>query len=131
MLAKQEEAHPIDSLRPVATISELIQLQRDRRTVTVDRSVRDYIIDLVETTRSSPEIQLGGSPRASIALFQMAQAWALIHGRSFVLPDDVKAVAGAVLRHRIVPSNRLNGHGDIDRLTSRLLAQLAVPGNRG
>lgn len=131
MLAQQEVAHPIDSLRPVATISDLLQLQRDRRAVTVDRSVRDYIIDLVQTTRSSAEIQLGGSPRASIALFQMAQAWALIHGRTFVLPDDVKAVAGAVLRHRIVPANRLNGHGDVDRLTSRLLTQLAVPGNRG
>lgn len=131
MLASQELAHPIDSLRPVAQVSDLVQLQRDRRAVTVDPSIREYIVSLVEVTRNSSDVQLGASPRASIALFQMAQAWALIHGRSFVIPDDVKAVAGAVLRHRLVPVSRLNGHGDIDLLAGRLLAHVAVPGNRG
>lgn len=131
MLASQELAHPIDSLRPVTEIAEVIQLQQERRTVSVDPSIRDYIVSLVEATRNSPDVQLGASPRASIALFQMAQAWALVHGRTFVLPDDVKAVAGAVLRHRLVPANRLNGHGDVDRLAGRLLAHVAIPGNRG
>lgn len=131
MLAQQEEAHPIDTLRPVATVAALLELQSKRRAVSVDLSVRNYIVSLVDATRSSADIQLGGSPRASIALFQMAQAWALVHGRNFALPDDVKAVAGAVLRHRLVPTNRLNGHGDVDTLTNRLLTQVAVPGNRG
>jgi MoxR-like ATPase len=131
MLASQELAHPIDSLRRVATVDDVIQLQHDRRTVTVDPSIREYIISVIESTRNSPEVQLGASPRASIALFQMAQSWALIQGRSFVMPDDVKAVAGAVLRHRLVPVNRLNGHGDVDRLATRLLAHVAIPGNRG
>ncbi len=131
MLAQQEEAHPIDTLRPVATVAALLELQSKRRAVSVDLSVRNYIVSLVDATRSSADIQLGGSPRASIALFQMAQAWALVHGRNFALPDDVKAVAGAVLRHRLVPMNRLNGHGDVDTLTNRLLTQVAVPGNRG
>lgn len=131
MLASQELAHPIDSLRPVAEVAEVIQLQHERRKVSVDPSIRDYIISVVESTRNSPDVQLGASPRASIALFQMAQSWALVHGRTFVLPDDVKAVAGPVLRHRLVPINRLNGHGDVDRLASRLLAHVAIPGNRG
>lgn len=131
MLANQEIAHPIESLRPVTAVTELLQLQQERRAISVDHSIREYIISMVESTRNSPELQLGASPRASIALFQMAQAWALIHGRVFVLPDDVKAVAGAVLRHRLVPASRLDGHGDIDRLAGRLLARVAVPGNRG
>lgn len=131
MLASQELAHPIDSLQPVATVADVIQLQRDRHAISVDPSVREYIINLVDATRNSPDVQLGASPRASIALFQMAQAWALTHDRSYVIPDDVKAVAGAVLRHRLVPVNRLNGHGDIDLLAGRFLAHVAVPGNRG
>ncbi len=131
MLASQEEAHPIESLEAVASVADLLVLQAARRSITVDRSLREYMVTLVETTRGAADVQLGGSPRATLALFQMAQAWALIHGRAFVLPDDVKSVTGAVLRHRLVPVNRLTGQGDVDRLTSLLLTRVPVPGNRG
>jgi MoxR-like ATPase len=131
MLASQEESHPLDSLAAVTTLEELQRLQAQRRTVYVSDPVRHYILSIVELTRRHPDIQLGASPRATIALFQMGQAWALSAGRDYTLPDDIKAVAAAVLRHRIVPV----GHGDIlgqlDGLVDHLLEGIPVPGNLG
>jgi MoxR-like ATPase len=130
MLANQERAHPLDSLAPVSSIAELQSLRAEAREVYVDDLIRHYLLDLVEGTRKQAEIQLGASPRASIALFRMTQAWAQIHDRKYALPDDVKAVAGAVLRHRLVPAAYADG-GGIDRLLDGLLRRVAVPGNRG
>ena len=131
MLAAQERMHPVDELKPVASVADLRELQERRKTVFVDDLVRDYILNVVESTRSHPEIHLGASPRATIALFLMAQSWALIHGRDFVSPDDVKAVAGAVLRHRIVPIGHVEGLSSLDRFMETLMFRTPVPGNRG
>lgn len=131
MLASQERAHPLDTLGPVGSVEELRSLQRRRREVYVDDLVRHYILDLVDMTRQHPEIRLGASPRATLALFQMAQAWALLHARAYVLPDDVKAVAGSVLRHRIVPATHVDGLKSMDRFVSSLAERVPVPGNRG
>lgn len=131
MLAAQERMHPIDELKPVASVTDLRELQERRKTVFVDDLVRDYILNVVESTRSHPEIHLGASPRATIALFLMAQSWALIHSQDFVTPDDVKAVAGAVLRHRIVPIGHVEGLSSLDRFMETLMYRTPVPGNRG
>lgn len=131
MLVTQEQAHPLEALCAVSTVDELLSLQQDRREVYVDDLVREYILDLVESTRNHPEIRLGASPRATLALFQTAQAWALLHGRGFVLPDDVKAVAGSVLRHRVVPAGHVDGISGMDRFLASLASRVPVPGNRG
>jgi MoxR-like ATPase len=130
MLLEQQHVHPIDDLRSVASVSELVTLQRQARDVYVDDLMRGYLLDVIDATRRHPDVRLGGSPRATLALFQMTQAWALIHDRHYALPDDVKTVAGAVLRHRIVPSGYLDGQERLDQLVASLVGRIPVPGNR-
>ena len=105
---------------------EIMQLQEERRQVRVEASVRDYIVRIARATREHPDIQLGASPRATLALYQAAQAWAAIQGRDYVLPDDVKTMAPHVLTHRmmIAPQAQLRG-----RQPTELVADIvdAVP----
>ena len=98
----QQFNHPIEELKPVASGFDLEKLQNAVRTVFVDELVKQYIVALVGATRNHPAIYLGASPRGSLALFRTAQARALLQGRDYVLPDDVKALAEPVLAHRLV-----------------------------
>jgi MoxR-like ATPase len=109
MLQRLQHSHPIDDLNPVATAAEIIACQEAVRAIHVDDKVRKYILEIVHGTRTNDEVHLGGSPRASIALFRTAQARAAIEGRTFVLPDDVKKMVLPVLGHRIIlrPESRL------------------------
>jgi MoxR-like ATPase len=109
MLQRLQKSHPIDEIGPVATAAELIAAQDAVRDVFVDDKVRKYVLDLVHATRSHEDVALGGSPRASIALFRTAQAFAAVQGRNYALPDDVKRMAHPVLGHRIIlkPESRL------------------------
>ena len=86
---------------------EVLAIQAERRKVRVENSVRDYVVRLARATRENSEIELGASPRAAMALFQAAQAWAGIQGRDFVIPDDVKRLAVPVFAHRVVVSSRV------------------------
>jgi MoxR-like ATPase len=131
MLATQELGHPLEDLRHVTSADDLLSLQAERRSIYVDDLVREYILNMIAATRTDPAIRLGASPRATIALFQMGQAWALLHGRGFVLPDDVKAVALSVLRHRVIPSGHVDGLESVDQLIGPLVQRVPVPGNRG
>lgn len=131
MLDRQEDPHPIDTLDPVSSVEDLRALQEDCQHIYVDDLVRRYIVDVVEATRNHPEIHLGASPRATIALFRLGQAWALIAGRDYVLPDDVKAVAGAALRHRLIAATYAEGPEAMDGLIAQLLQRVPVPGNHG
>ncbi|MFN9373377.1 MAG: AAA family ATPase [Planctomycetaceae bacterium] len=109
MLDLLRQAHPIDSLGAVVSADEVLACQRAIREVYVDPKVRDYIVALVRNTREHEDVALGGSPRASMALFRSAQAVAAVRGNDFVLPDDVKRMAPAVLAHRLIvrPESRL------------------------
>src|SRR4051794_34038212 len=109
MLQRLQKGHPIDDLGAVATAAELQACQDAVRDVFVDDKVRKYVLDLVHATRVHEDVALGGSPRASIALFRTAQALAAIAGRPFVLPDDVKRMVQPVLAHRLIlkPESRL------------------------
>lgn len=109
MLDLLRQAHPIDSLAAVVSADEVLACQRAIREVYVDPKVRDYIVALVRNTREHEDVALGGSPRASMALFRSAQAVAAVRGNDFVLPDDVKRMAPAVLAHRLIvrPESRL------------------------
>jgi MoxR-like ATPase len=109
MLQRLQHGHPIDELGTVATAADVLACQEAVRDVHVDDKVRRYLLEIVQGTRTHDDIQLGGSPRASIALFRTAQALAAIQGRNFVLPDDVKRMVQPVMAHRLIlrPESRL------------------------
>ncbi len=131
IIAQQEHSHPIHDLRPVASPEDVLQLQKEARSVYVDDLVREYLVSLSEATRSHPDAALGASPRASLGLFCAARALALIRGRDYVLPDDIKELAVAVLSHRIVltPAARMRGVRP-EQLVGDLLNTVPVPGAR-
>ena len=109
MLTNQQRAHPIDSLEPVTSAEEMLQAQHAIREVFIDEKVRTYLLQVVARTRSHDDVRLGGSPRASLALFRAAQALAAVRNRKYVLPDDIKRLAGPILGHRLIlkPESRL------------------------
>ena len=111
ILERFRASDPLPELEPVTTPEEIVRLQDARREVRVEESVRDYIVRVARATRDHPEIELGASPRATLALYWSSQAWAGIDGRDFVLPDDVKFMAPHVLTHRLMisPQAQLRG----------------------
>jgi len=106
-----ERADPLQTLSPVISAEELRAMQKAVCEVRVEASVRNYAVSIVRVTREHTEVALGASPRGSMALYHCAQAWAAIHGREFVVPDDIKTLAPYVLTHRILiqPQVRLRG----------------------
>jgi MoxR-like ATPase len=129
IIEHQEKVHPIESLQPVSTPEEVISLQEAAKLVYVDQLVRRYIVSLSEATRSHREVSLGASPRASLGLFRTSRALALMRDRDYVIPDDVKLLAPAVMAHRLVlsPSARMRGVSSADVVTD-LLSTVPVPG---
>jgi MoxR-like ATPase len=109
MLMRLQHGHPIDDLQTVVSAADVLACQEAVRDLHVDDKVRRYVLEIVQGTREHDDVALGGSPRASIALFRTAQAFAAINGRGFVLPDDVKRMVQPVLAHRLIlrPESRL------------------------
>jgi MoxR-like ATPase len=109
MLARFQHKHPIDDLQAVVSADEILSCQQAVRSVRVDEKVNRYIVEVIRRSREHPDILLGGSPRASLALYRSGQALTAIRGQSFVTPDEVKRLAPAVLGHRIIlkPESRL------------------------
>ena len=129
IVEKQQYTHPIENITPVATGADLLMLQTVVKDVYMDDLVKQYIVSLVAATRDHPTIYLGASPRGSLALFRASQARALIHVRDYVLPDDVKVLAGPVLAHRLIirltdVSQDRTGRASI----AELLETIPVPG---
>ena len=102
VLVRHREGEPVDSLRPVLGAADVLDLQARVRQVRVDDRLNDYILDLVYATRDHPEVYLGASTRAALALYRAAQASALLEGRDYAVPDDIKQLAVAVLAHRLL-----------------------------
>lgn len=117
---------PFMELKPVISIEEILEVQNACRKIRVEESLRDYIVRIARATRHHSEIQLGASPRATLALYKCAQAYAAIHGRDYVLPDDVKFIANPVLCHRLIISTQSELRG---RTAEELIADIvsAVP----
>ena len=111
ILLRFEREDPLEGLGAVTGPEEITDAQRQAREVRIEESVRGYIVDVVRATREHKDIQLGASPRGTLALYRCAQALAGIRGREYVLPDDVKMLAPYVLTHRIIisPATRLRG----------------------
>ncbi|MFM7843155.1 MAG: AAA family ATPase, partial [Planctomycetota bacterium] len=128
MLEMLQREHPLEKLEPVVTAAELIGCQRAVREVFIDDKVRRYLMQIVHDTRAHDDLSLGGSPRASIALFRSSQAMAALRGRNYVLPDDVKRVAGPVLTHRLIlkPESRLRKI-TAAQVVEEVIGDIAVP----
>jgi MoxR-like ATPase len=121
-------ADPLPELQAVTTAEEIVALQAERRQVRLEPSVRDYIVKVARSTRTHNEIELGASPRATLALYQASQAWAAIQGREFVLPDDVKYLAPHVLTHRMMLSSQAQLRGRRpEELVSAIVETIPVP----
>ncbi len=127
MLQRQQYHHPLSDLGEVVSIEDVRNAQEAIKTVYVSQAVEQYIVELLNATRRHPEIGLGASPRGSLALYRTGQARAALRGREFVLPDDIKAMAGAALAHRLIlsPSARLRNVSPEDVL-EQILREVPV-----
>ncbi len=128
MLKLQAAGHPIEDIAAVTDIEEIIQLQHNARSVHISDAVAEYIVNLVRKTREHPDLFLGASPRATIALTQASKAYALLEQRDYVIPDDVKHLVAPVLGHRMIlnPEARMTGSSMVTVLQS-VLQQVKVP----
>ena len=128
MLETHGSSSPLDDLEPVAHATDIRELIRAVRAVHVAQPIKQYVISLVSATRSSQELRLGASPRASLHLLRASRAYAALDGRDFVIPDDVQALAGPVLAHRLLPTSEAMVERELpERVLSRLVERLPLP----
>ena len=129
VIEQQEKTHPIDELEAVASPEDVIKLQKAAQNVYVDTAVREYIVGLIEATRTHEDVSLGASPRASLSMFRAVRGMAILRDRDYVIPDDVKELAYAVLAHRLIlsPAARMRGM-HTGQVIDGLLESVAVPG---
>lgn len=129
ILDRQQYQHPVNALEQVLTVNELREAQAAVKDIYVDQLVKEYIINIVRQTRDHPDVYLGSSSRGALAIYRLGQARAALLGRDYVLPDDVKALAGPALGHRIIvgPAARIK---DIEpeQIVHDIVDQTAVPG---
>ena len=132
ILLRFERADPLEQLAPVVETDELLAMQKQVREIRVEASVRNYVIAITRATRVHSEVSLGASPRGTLALYHAAQAWAAIHGRAFVVPDDIKKLTPYVLTHRILiqPQVRLRGRKPED-IVAEIVETVPVPVESG
>jgi MoxR-like ATPase len=128
MLDEQTHAPPLESLEPVAGAHDVMRLAAQAREVYVEDTLARYVVALLRTTRADPRLYLGASPRSGIAFLRVAKARALADGREYLVPDDVKAVAPAVLAHRLIlgPEARSAGLGGAE-IVAEALEKTPVP----
>jgi MoxR-like ATPase len=128
MLVENASETPLDTLEPVATSQEMLEAIDDAKRVFVEESLNRYVVTLLRQTRTDGRLYLGASPRAGLALLRVAKARALLAGRDFVDPDDVKAVAPSVLAHRLIlaPEARASGQG-AEELVADVVERTPVP----
>jgi len=129
MLDSHGSSSPLDDLKPVAHAADIRALVAAVRDVHVSTAIRQYIIDLVNATRTSPELRLGASPRAALHLLRAGRAFAALDERDFVIPDDVQSLAVPVLAHRLLPSaEAMVGRELPDQVLSAIVRRLPLPG---
>jgi MoxR-like ATPase len=128
IVAAQEQRHPIDALGPVVSMADVLELRRRVREVRASDELKRYAVDIVRGTRAAPGVQLGASPRASLALIKAAQALALLDGGAFVLPEHVQELAVPVVAHRLVvdPQARFSGV-TVQGLVEEIVKKVPVP----
>jgi MoxR-like ATPase len=131
IIDSQRLQHPIDTLGTVASADEVREAQAAVRQVFVHDRIKQYIVSLVHATRTHDDAALGASPRAGLALFRACQALALLRGRDYVLPDDVKELSTPVMGHRVIvtPTARMK-RVETHSIVEDVLGQVSVPGGR-
>ena len=128
ILYSQQSEHPLDGLRPVLSKEELLEMQRQVCEVKVAKNVGRYMVEIVDRTRRDPRLRLGVSPRGTLMLFRASQASAYLHGRDYVLPDDVQALTGYVLPHRLMLTSQSKyGGATKAEIIADIVKQVAVP----
>jgi MoxR-like ATPase len=123
MLERLSDSFAVEDLQPCISLEEVQELRRLCATVKVEGHLKQYIVNLVRSTREDEEITLGVSPRGAVSLHRASQAWAFISGRDYALPDDVKYLAPHVLSHRLIPAGGRRAKTIVDRL----LREVAIP----
>ena len=131
ILRRQRQHHPIEAVEQVASADDMLIMQAAVKEIYVDELLEDYIVSLVTATRNHEDVYLGASTRGALALYRAAQARAALEGRDYVLPDDVKALAEAVLAHRLIvsPSARIRSM-TATSVMGDILGSVPVPGAR-
>src|SRR6266851_8562121 len=128
MLDAHGSASPLDHLQPAAHASDVRALVAAVRGVHVAQQIRQYLISLVTATRTSPALRLGASPRAALHLLRASRAYAALDGRDFVIPDDIQALSGPVLAHRLLPTaEALVGRELPERVLAKIVERLPLP----
>jgi MoxR-like ATPase len=128
ILSRVEKVPPIEEIHAVMALDELLELQRKVAEVYVSDPIKRYIVDIVQRSRSNASVYLGVSPRGSVALMKAAQAYAFIHGREFVIPDDVQFLAPYVLSHRIIMKSEAKFDGlTAEAIVGQMIARTPVP----
>ncbi|KZN95489.1 AAA family ATPase [Aeribacillus composti] len=128
VLTRAEKGQPLDELTSVITKDELTALQEEIKQVYVDDTIKHYIVDIVNKTRNHDSVYLGVSPRGSVALMKASQAYAFIHARDYVIPDDVQYLSVHVLPHRIILTSEARYEGKTaEQIIEDILAEIPVP----
>ena len=128
ILQRFKEEQPLEDLQPVLQSNQLQVLQKVIRRVRVEPSIETYVVELIRATREHSRVELGVSPRGTLALYRASQAYAAIHGRSYVIPDDVKRVARSVLPHRMMATSQARLHGRVlEQIIDDVLHSVPVP----
>ncbi|SNX75828.1 ATPase family protein associated with various cellular activities (AAA) [Bacillus oleivorans] len=131
VLSRAQKTPPIEELEPIISLEELRQLQQQVREVLVDDTLKKYIVDIATRTRAHASIFLGVSPRGSIALMKAAQAYALLHDRDYVIPDDIQYLAPFVFTHRIILKSEAKFEGiSAEDVIKQILGRVPVPVQR-
>jgi len=129
VLASHRQGEPVDQLRPVIDCEQVIGLQQTVRQVEVEDSIQEYLLDIADRTRESDELLIGVSTRATLSLYRASQALAVVEGRDFVVPDDVKRLAVPVLAHRVIAKGHWQGgqRNAMETIVRRLVDDVPVP----
>ncbi|MFC1906227.1 AAA family ATPase [Chloroflexota bacterium] len=128
ILSRFRKTNPLEELAPVVSSYELLQMQTSCQGIHVAADIEDYIIRLIHATRVHTSLQLGASPRAMLALYRASQALAVLHGRAFVIPDDVKYLVTSVLVHRIIPNTEIHLRGrTAQEILGEIVDSVSVP----
>jgi MoxR-like ATPase len=129
VLTSHREGEPVDSLQPVLNCEQVAGLQDIVRQVAVDDAINDYLLEIVDATRHCEDLHVGVSTRGALAWYRASQAAAMIAGRNYVVPDDVKQLAVPVLSHRVIPKGYVQGtqRESVESLIERLVEGVAAP----